>query len=542
MLHAATIFVSAFLLFLVQPVIAREILPWFGGSAAVWTLCMVFFQCVLLAGYAYADRLSRLPMRRQVMVHGALVFLACASLPIIPNVAWKPVDGADPTWRILALLVTTLGLPYLVVSTTGPLVQSWFAKVHHEHMVPTRVYRLFALSNLASLLALVSYPFLIEPAATLRQQAWAWSLGFIAFSALLLATAWRSLNAPGVASLSTPHGELRDDPLPIRWHDRLLWVALAGLATVLLLSVTTHITQDVASVPFLWLLPLVLYLLSFILCFDSHFWYRRWLFWPLLAALVPAMAWALSAERGVMPISKAIPLFSGGLFVVCMFCHGELARARPAPRLLTQYYLMISIGGALGGMFVGVVSPRVFNADWELPGALACAGLLWGWVTLRSPSPLSSRWTTALASACAVVVVAAAVVFGLRYAEFLREDTALMQRDFYGVLRVKQTGDAGSDTAERRLLNGVIMHGEQYLGDYLKRRPTSYYGQSSGAGIAIALVNSHPQRIGVIGLGAGTIAAYGTPGATVRYYEINPQVVDIARREFTYLGDSAAHI
>jgi SAM-dependent methyltransferase len=548
MLHAATIFVSAFLLFLVQPVIAREILPWFGGTAAVWTLCMVFFQCVLLAGYAYADRLSRLPMRRQVLVHGVLVLLACASLPIIPNAAWKPMDGADPTWRILALLVTTLGLPYLVVSSTGPLLQSWFAKLHHEQLVPSRVYRLFALSNLASLLALVSYPFLIEPAATLRQQAWAWSAGFIAFSALLLATAWRTLKAPASPeNASTPHGVAQDEPTIIRWHDRLLWVALAALATVLLLSVTTHITQDVASVPFLWLLPLVLYLLSFILCFDSHFWYRRWLFWPLLAALVPAMAWALSAERGVMPISKAIPLFSGGLFVVCMFCHGELARARPAPRLLTQYYLMISIGGALGGMFVGVMAPRVFNANWELPGCLALAGVLWAWVNLRSPSHLAAfkrhaLWLTALASVCALAVSAATLVFATRYAAFLHEDTVLMQRDFYGVLRVKQTGDEGSETAERRLLNGVIMHGEQYLGDYLKRRPTSYYGPGSGAGIAISLVNSHPQRIGVIGLGAGTVAAYGTPGATVRYYEINPHVVDMAREQFSYLRDSAAKV
>jgi SAM-dependent methyltransferase len=208
---------------------------------------------------------------------------------------------------------------------------------------------------------------------------------------------------------------------------------------------------------------------------------------------------------------------------------------------------MISIGGAFGGMFVGVMAPRVFNANWELPGGLAMAGVLWAWVNLRSPSHLAAfkrhvRWFTALASVCALAVSAATLVFATRYAAFLHEDTVLMQRDFYGVLRVKQTGDEGSESAERRLLNGVIMHGEQYLGDYLKRRPTSYYGPGSGAGIAVSLVNSHPQRIGVIGLGAGTVAAYGTPGATVRYYEINPHVVDIAREQFSYLGDSAAKI
>jgi hypothetical protein len=326
----------------------------------------------------------------------------------------------------------------------------------------------------------------------------------------------------------------------VRWIDRLLWAALAALATVLLLAVTTHVTQDVASVPFLWLLPLVLYLLSFILCFDSHFWYRRWIFWPMLAGLAPAMGWALSAERGVMPISQAIPLFSAGLFVLCMFCHGELARARPATSQLTQFYLMISAGGALGGLFVGVLAPRIFNANWELPGALAAAGLLWACVNLRWPSP-QRTWTIAV-SVCAVGVMAAAVVFGLRYAAFLQEDTILMKRDFYGVLRVKQVGEDGSDASERRLMNGVIMHGVQYLGPNLAKTPTSYYGLSSGAGLAISRIKSQPQRIGVIGLGAGTVAAYGRPGATIRYYEINPDDVAIAREHFSYLRDSAAKV
>jgi hypothetical protein len=539
MLYAATIFVSAFLLFLVQPVIARQILPWFGGTAAVWTLCMVFFQCVLLLGYAYADRVSRWPMRRQCRVHGTLVLLACACLPIVPGTGWKPLNGDDPTWRILALLVSTIGLPYLVLSTTGPLLQSWFASANRVQLVPSRVYRLFALSNLASLIALVSYPFVIEPVATLKQQAWTWSAGFLVFSGLLLATAWRT-ERRGATTTATTTGPALEAPAPVRWIDRLLWAALAALATVLLLAVTTHVTQDVASVPFLWLLPLVLYLLSFILCFDSHFWYRRWIFWPLLAGLAPAMGWALSAERGVMPISQAIPLFSAGLFVVCMFCHGELARARPSTSQLTQFYLMISVGGAVGGLFVGVLAPRIFDANWELPGALAAAGLLWACVNLRWPSP-QRAWTIA-ASVCAIGVVAAAVVYGLRYAAFLQEDTILMKRDFYGVLRVKQVGEDGSDSSERRLMNGVIMHGVQYLGPNLAKTPTSYYGLSSGAGLAISRIKSQAQRIGVIGLGAGTVAAYGRAGATIRYYEINPDDVAIAHEHFSYLHDSAAKV
>jgi hypothetical protein len=617
MLHALTIFTSAFLLFLLQPLIAKQILPWFGGTAAVWTVCLAFFQLVLLGGYLYADRLSRLPLRRQALIHTVLVLLACLMLPVMPDAAWKPVAADDPSLRILALLAATIGLPYAMLSTTGPLVQSWFALSRSvgEHRADSQpagprpadprtasVYRLFALSNLASLIALLAYPFVIEPLVRVRTQAWAWSAGFVLYAVLVIAVAWRTVRAVEAAQpvrdarAGTPEGEVASDPnattpsaAPPTWADQTLWLLLAALGTVMLLTVTTHVTQDVASVPFLWIVPLALYLLSFILCFDSDFWYRRWFWWPAVIVLAPAMAWFLRAGNGVLPIMKALPLFCGGLFAICMFCHGELVRARPAPQWLTRFYLMISLGGAVGGLSVGLLAPRVFSGAWELPLALmACGLLLWRVARAHLAAPmvllcavfvggliavaqgrlrLSLGETLVLAGGLtALLVVLMAVLrrsvravapllaglsfvfcgwFAWNYHDFIGRDTARMERNFYGVLRVREYGTPGAEDHLRLLVHGIISHGEQYPHPSLRGKATSYYGESSGVGLAIeqlAALRGRPLRIGVIGLGVGTLAAYGQPGWTIRYYEINPAVLDIAQQQFSYLRDTRARV
>src|SRR5438105_14585130 len=369
-LYAATIFFSAFLLFLLQPIMAKQILPWFGGSAAVWTTCLVFFQTTLLLGYAYSDAVTRrLSHKSQAWLHIALLALSCALLPIVPGAQWKPLGSENPSLLILGLLAATIGLPYFLLSTTSPLVQAWFAR-----RFPGRSpYRLFALSNLASMLALVGYPFLLEPWIATRTQAFSWSAAYIAFVALCAATAFRSLRAPvastgGLATTHNPgsHAEERAPTLA----RQILWCALAATGSLLLLSVSNHITQNIAAVPLLWIVPLSIYLLTFILCFDAPRWYRRDIFLSMAAAALGVMGWTLADDRLTHDLELQIGVFCAGLFIACMFCHGELARLKPAPRYLTRFYLMISLGGAIGSAVVGIVAPLVLNSYLELADGL----------------------------------------------------------------------------------------------------------------------------------------------------------------------------
>ena len=532
--YALTIFASAFLLFLVQPIMAKQILPWFGGSAAVWTTCLMFFQLVLLFGYAYADWTIRfLKPRPQVILHAALIVLSLISLPIIAGSGWKPDGDEDPTWLILGLLAATIGLPYFLLSTTGPLLQAWFAR---SYPATRNVYRLFALSNGASLIALVAYPFVVEPYVTTHEQSIGWSIGYALFAALCVASAVFSLRPPtragGMAHAGTPAAAERPAP---RIADYLLWLALAALGSFMLIAVTNHITHDVASVPFLWILPLTLYLLSFVLCFEGRNWYQRQIFFGPLLVIVGAMAWALHANGGVMDIKEAIPLFAAGLFVMCMFFHGELAALKPAPRHLTGYYLMISLGGAVGGLLVGFVAPKLFNTYYEFGFGLVFTALIAAYVARRAKLIVP------------VLALLAAGFTGFHvhsYINMLSNDARVMMRNFYGTLRVKDFGDETSITGTRRLMHGVIMHGEQFLSPERRMEPTTYYGPESGIGRIINLKQEsvRAMRVGVVGLGAGTLAVYGRKGDTYRFYEINPQVIDLAKNEFSYLGSSAAQI
>ena len=559
-LFASTIALSAFLLFLVQPIIAKQILPWFGGSAAVWTTCMVFFQFMLLAGYFYADTMVRkVPPRRQAVVHTALLLLSLAVLPIVPSEALKPVDGSDPTLRILGLLALTIGLPYLMLSTTGPLVQAWFARRYAGE----RVYRLYALSNVASMSALVAYPPLIEPLTSARVQSWGWSVAYAAFALLAVLSAWAGARAAagssdGSAAGSTPQAAMAQptaqdsiatptEAVPTRAR-QALWLLLSALGSVMLLAATTHITQNVASVPFLWVLPLALYLLTFILCFDGQGWYRPEWMQPATAVLctlmVAALTWRLTwpgempwvgLERSLMPVTQAVPLFALGLFAVCMFCHGELVLRKPAPAHLTRFYLMVSLGGAMGGLLVGLVAPMVFDWTWELPLALVLAGLL---VLVLTP-----RW---IGRIFALVCLIGSVGAGALYRDDIRSGAVEISRNFYGTLRVQATAADGQPNATWRLMHGVIIHGEQYCDEARRRQATTYYGPTSGIGRTITTLRDaspgQPQRVGLIGLGVGTLATYGRAGDHYRIYELNPAVLDLAKRRFSYLADSVAEI
>ena len=528
MFYAATIFLSSFLLFLVQPLLARLILPWFGGTAAVWTTCMLFFQSMLLAGYAYAHATNaRLAPRAQALLHTVLLAAALALLPIAPAEGWKPRGDEEPVRHILLLLTVAVGLPYLLLSATSPLLQAWFTRVRPG----ANPYRLFAISNLASLLALIGYPLAVEPLLANRQQVGFWSGLFAVFALLCAALSWQAATAAPAQVAPEPGSDAQARP---RRGDYLLWLALSATGSVLLLAVTNHITQNVASIPLLWLAPLTLYLLTFILAFEGRGWYRPELAWSFVLVWIGGMLWLLVDTSHQFDLWLQLGVYLSGLFVACLFCHGELYRARPPARHLTAFYLTISAGGALGGVLVAVVAPLAFDAYYELGLALVALALL---AAVRYAA--LNNFARAASFAMVMASAGCALYDGLHY----RKDVRLSQRNFYGVMRVKEYGAPGEENHLRRLLHGVIMHGEQYLDPELRRRATTYYQTSSGIGAAIlSLRERGGNRIGVIGLGTGTLAAYGRKGDRYRFYDINPDVIRVAQREFAYLSDSEATI
>ena len=521
-LYAATIFLSAFLLFLVQPIIAKQILPWFGGAASVWATCLVFFQTILLFGYAYADWATRvLKPRTQVTLHVALLAVSLALLPIIPDVQWKPGadDATGPAVAILLLLSATIGLQYFLLSTTSPLVQAWFWRRFH-HAVP---YRLFALSNFASLLALLSYPVLIEPVFTLAYQSISWSAAYAAFAVLCVATAIATFRHSS-RSVGDVEQATAPESAPPTFEERVLWVALSAMGSCLLLAVTNHLTQNVASIPFLWVVPLSIYLITFILCFDHPRWYVRLLFLAGAAVMLPAMAWYSES----LDLWLVAPLYAAGMFICCMVCHGELYRLRPGPRYLTTFYLMIAVGGALGAFVIGIGAPSVLNGYYELGITLIVCALLFAWRTRRAP------WWTLTA---AVAVCVATITFTVQNVIEYGVDARVMARNFYGVVR---TRDFPDPVPFRAMYHGSINHGGQLLDAAYRRHPTTYFSLTSGYGRVFSSLPDTPRRVGVIGLGAGALAVYARRGDVWRFYEIDPQVAALAMSEFTFLRDAPA--
>src|SRR5690242_4302154 len=547
LLYAAAIFGSAFLLFEVQPVIAKIILPWFGGVAAVWMVCLMFFQLMLLLGYWYAHLLTtKLAPRRQAYVHAGLAAVSLLALPIIPSAMWRTASAHDPALRIVVVLTISIGLPYFLLSSTSPLLQAWYTRSRMS-AVP---YRWYALSNAGSMLALLSYPIVVEPRIATRTQAIAWSFAYAGIAVLCAAL--------GLMSRGDSLSRITTQPASApAWTTRALWLALAACGSALLLAITNHISQNIASVPFLWILPLSLYLLTFILCFEGRSWYRRNLFLRLLGVALGGMTYALAADLANPPVYVLIPLFCAGLFITCMFCHGELAAMKPDPAHLTSFYLTLALGGGTGAVLVAWVAPHVFRGLYELPVALgACAILALVVLRARPDTPFyRARWQLPWLGLVALAIAMTASLYVS--ARRMGQGTRVMVRNFYGVLRVSDVVDpklvvpqdspaflfAPPDPRYRELLNGTINHGLQLLAGSRRREPTTYYGPKSGIGVALReQQNKGALRVGIVGLGAGTIATYGRAGDRYIFYEINPLVVEIAKNEFSFLRDSAAAI
>jgi len=545
--YALAIFLSAFLLFQVEPIIARYILPWFGGTPAVWTTCMLFFQVFLLGGYAYAHLLaSHLSPRYQAILHLSLVVCSLVFLPITPEDTWKPDGNENPMLTIVLLLLVTIGVPFLLVSASGPLLQHWFNRTH-----PTlSPYRLYALSNLGSLLGLVSYPFFVEPQLGLSAQTFLWSAGYGLYAVIVTWSAITLFRFTTRNDSSENPGYLAGTKL--RLPERLLTLALAACGSVVLLASTNQICRDIAVIPFLWVLPLSLYLISFMLCFDHPRWYNRRVWIPVLWTSLSAVVYLLNQDYGDVEMNLYLQIFiySAALFACCMVCHGELVRLKPSAEYLTSFYLMVALGGALGGVFVNLAAPLLFKGYWEFHGGLVATVVLLGFCLFRTMEPLRSPLVLWSGRILWIGGIGALVGFlGLHIHE-QQESNILTKRNFYGVLRVSEV-DIGTEFATRFLYHGRITHGEQFLTPQLRSYPRAYYGPNSGISLAI---RRHPQyfsvnnredrarpgglHVGNIGLGVGTIAAYSRPGDTYRFYEINPDVDWVSREYFTHLKDA----
>jgi len=532
-LAAVTIFAGAFLLFEVEPLIAKAILPWFGGSAQVWTTCLLFFQAALLAGYLYAHLVTtRVPAYWQWRLHAALLAASLMFLPIVPAEAWKPAGGENPLWLILGLLTTTIGLPFVLLSATSPLVQAWLARQAGAEARPP--YRLFALSNFGSMLALLSYPVLVEPNLALRAQAIDWSAFYACFALICALTGWQYRAGETVRAVAS-------DALSLA--RRALWFGLAAAPSGLLLAMTNYMLQNVAAIPLFWIVPLALYLLSFVFAFNSPRWYALPHWYAGLAVAVGVLTIAFSGISGKSELGL-LPVLACVLFVCCYVCHSELSLLRPEPRHLTEYYLILSAGGAAGGLFVAVIAPTLFNAPYELPILVPFTVF----VVVLAASQHYRDWTEILSERLLALGLSAVLLGATSFAMYeIASAKALgaivLARNFYGALRVADGPlSAEQPIPSRYLTNGNILHGVELTRPDQRRVPTSYYAALSGVGrLLVELRSEGPLHVGVIGLGVGTLAGYGHAGDDYRFYEINPLVETIARRDFWYLATNPAH-
>ncbi len=527
LLFAISIFLSAFLLFQIQPLIGKFILPWFGGTPAVWSTAMLFFQVLLTGGYAYAYWLVK--RQKQGRIHIALLGITITLLtvlgqrwpsPITPAADMRPEVTNFPVFDIFLLLTASIGLPFLVLAANGPLMQAWYSRNFPEQSYA----RLYALSNFGSLLGLLAYPILVEPSMTLLQQGWAWAGGFVVFALIVGILSYRARDESGIAT----HASMAEKPSSSL---RVLWIILSGIASLFLLSVTNQVSQEVAVIPFLWIVPLAVYLISFILTFSDSRWYERRLYALLFGLTSLAMLWVLT-KADLLNVLVQIAIYNLLLFLACMICHGELYRLRPHADYLTSFYLMVSFGGAAGGIFVNLIAPFIFTGYWEFYLAWLLTAILL--VVMLMPRFSGQVGLQALAMSLSVMIGVLLLSFGLdKY-----ENELFVERNFYGVIRVREL-----DKKANSMIHGMTVHGIQFLND--RSRPTTYFVEDSGVGL---LLLNHPKRgqnmrVGVLGLGVGTLATYAQDGDVYRYYEINPVVVRLAEGEsgyFTFLQDSKA--
>jgi SAM-dependent methyltransferase len=551
--YAVTLFLSAFLLFGVQPLAGKYSLPWFGGTPAVWTTCMLFFQAMLLGGYAYSYASVRwLAPRRQAQVHLGLLGLTVAVLvgrallagsPVAPGPEWRPEADGISTSRLMAMLAASLGLPFFTLSTSAPLLQSWFSRVRPG----ASPYRLYALSNTGSLLSLLAYPVLVEPWLGRGVQAWLWGAGFLLFAAGSAVCALGVLrHTEGPAEVTQAETGAESSPGMVR---TLGWLGLSACASVLLLATTNQLSQDVSAGPFVWVLPLALYLLTFILAFEREALYSR----PLTALLLLlSVAGVTSATYGGarVPLFLQLLVHAAALFSGALLCHGELYRLRPAPRYLGAFYLWVSAGGVLGAAFVHLVAPRLFDFYLEYPLTLGICCLLAALVLLRR-APDETLARAALRAVPALLLLLVALSLGSAVSDTRR--VVGSWRNFFGVVQVKESKSPNDENHALLLQHGGILHGFQYTRPERRMRPTSYYTPDSGLGLALTEQRRLKQaagqppalRVGVLGLGVGTTAALAQAGDSLRFYEIDPRIISLARGAggyFSFLRDTRAQV
>ncbi|GIV91173.1 MAG: hypothetical protein KatS3mg055_3691 [Chloroflexus sp.] len=536
--YTSSIFLSAFLIFQVQPMIAHYILPWFGGTNSVWSAVVLFFQLMLVGGYLYADWLSKaIAPERQWRIHGALLGIAAGLIlvlgfvwpaPVIPSASWKPSTAEQPVLYIFFLLTISVGLPYFILASNSPLIQSWFAHTQTGRSP----YWLYALSNAGSLFGLLSYPVLIEPSLRLGEQGWLWSGLYLLFAALTFAIVWQLRRLSYPQAVQPKEGVHIAAPTEITLIHRLLWLTLSAITSVMMLVVTTRLTQDIAPVPMLWILPLTIYLLSFIIAFAGEQYYHRQAFLALLTLTSIGLLFIPLIPN--VPIILQIVLNLLFLFATCMTAHGEVYRLRPSAQHLTHFYLLISIGGAVGGIIVNFIAPLVFNDYWEFYIGWIITYLLLLFLGAKQLN-VRQRQPIILLGATATVM---SILIG--YVMIINSQTAIWsERNFYGVLRVIERDNV------HLLVHGTTIHGAQYIAADKRDNPIGYYGPDSG--IALALQN-HPRygqgiKVGLVGLGVGVLAAYGQKHDIYRFYEINPLVIDLANGAhgfFSFLPDSQA--
>ena len=530
-------FVSAFLLFLVQPILAKQLLPWFGGAPAVWTACLLFFQLGLTAGYLYAHVLGRLPIKWQASLHLVLLLAALVTLPMVVSASWKPGEPGvpvSPSLHVVLTLIATAGIPYVLLAATAPLLQSWWRRSSGEEP-----YRLYALSNAGSLVALLSFPTLVEPVLTVSKQALVWSSIYVAFVLLCAGAAWVARRAPAGHFVDARPAE--DDRRPGA-GDYAIWILLSACGSALLAATTNQLCQDVAVIPLLWLLPLAVYLITFIVTFGGRYPRFASTVVLVLGAVAALLATKYTAE---MPLLLQIVAFLVLLAGACMVCHGELVAARPAGADLTSFYLAMSVGGVLGGVFVALAAPRLFTSFAELPIVVMLA-LMVAMLPASRIAASQSRHRLALAGIWLLPAIALGAT--IPFLPDLQTDNAELvaaRRDFFGILRV-QDHDRDALDPWRGLFHGRVLHGAQLTRPDRRRMPTTYYVEGSGIALAFEQhsrrIAGLPIRVGVVGLGTGTVAAFGREEDSLDFFELNPNVIDVARRFFSFLDDSRAQV
>jgi SAM-dependent methyltransferase len=585
-LFVATVFVSASLVFLVQPMVTKLVLPLLGGSSSVWNTAMAFFQIALLVGYGYAHALQRLTsLRAQALVHGAVLLIAALALPLRISTWAGPPTSDHPNLWLLAVLTLSIGAPFAVLSATAPLVQAWYARTLGASL-GREPYALYAASNLGSLVALLAYPIAVEPLLSLTQQRYGWSFGYGLFALLIAVLAFRAVSGPSVAPMKREvHSGV------ILWRERAIWIALAAIPSSLMLGVTTYITTDIASTPFLWVLPLALYLASFVVAFQDRPAIHPALTLTLQGAAVAVCAALLPFRSSFYGLQLLVQL--SAFFLTALMCHQRLVARRPDPERLTEFYFCLSLGGVVGGGFNAFLAPVIFNNVWEYPLVLTLACLarpwwsgrigIWTWallilgvvaavatpiaVTFATPHltratvvgsfDQSELFDTAMKVLLVLAVIAAFLV--RRQALFLfaiigvlsiaaeaaadRTDTRQSWRSFFGVLRLSETSSSSLGGRVKMLAHGTTLHGAQAQNQRYRCQPLVYYAPRTPIGQVFQAKQAQTPhlRIGAVGLGTGSVAAYARAGDRLTFFEIDPLVVRIANdpKNFSYTTECA---